>query len=71
MLGEVRDEPEERVSSVPNRALEINPEPWGNGGAASLTGRAGFGDAALEEGAVAVVAVDPFSFLGALASALG
>lgn len=32
MLGEVRDEPEERVSSVPNRALEINPEPWVRGG---------------------------------------
>lgn len=45
--------------------------PGVRGGAASLTGRAGFGDAALEEGAVAVVAVDPFSFLGALASALG
>lgn len=71
MLGEVRDEPEGRVSSVPNSALEINPEPWGSGGGASLTGREGFGDAALEEGAVVVVAVVPFSFLEALASAVG
>lgn len=65
MLGEARDEPEERVSSVPNSALEINPEPWGNGGGASLAGREGFGDAALEEEAVVVV---PFSFLDALTS---
>ena len=50
------------LSSTPNRAFEIKPEPWGSlvGASLSLAVRAGFGEGAFDVGAV-VVAV-PFSF---------
>lgn len=56
------------LSSTPKSALEINPEPWGKGGGASLAGRGGLGDVALD-----VDAVDAAlgSFLGGLVAADG
>jgi hypothetical protein len=56
MLGVDLDVPDE-LSSTPNSAPVIRPDPCGKGGGASLAARAGFGDGALE--AVGV----PFSFL--------
>jgi hypothetical protein len=58
MLGVLRASGDLESSAPPNKAVVINPDPWGSGGA-SLVARPGFGDGALEDGAVAA----PFSFL--------
>lgn len=52
MLGVLSLGVSDVLSSTPNRALEISPEPWGNGGGASFAGREGFGDGGFDEGAV-------------------
>lgn len=57
MFGAVFDADEELLSSTPNNAPVIKPEPCGSGGGAgalSLPGRRGLGDGALEGGAVDV-----------------
>ena len=58
ILGVVRESDEFDESSPPNSALVIRPDPWGRGGA-SLAALAGFGDGAVDDGAVVL----PFSFL--------
>lgn len=66
MLGVVRESDELPESSTPNSALVIRPDPCGSGGGASLAARAGLGEGALDDGAVA----EPFSFLAAGADGL-
>lgn len=51
ILGVLRVSADLESSAPPNKALVIKPDPLGSG-AASLVARPGFGDGALEEGAV-------------------
>lgn len=61
MLGVSFDSDDSLLSSLPNKALEINPEPWGSTWV-SFAPRGGWGG----EGAFeAAKLVDAFSFFGA------